>query len=79
MDYPWHYSRKVEMTYPSNFKLFYENDIRSVPALIYKEANAKMIDVNPNSNGTHWQISLRPVESWVSRSLVLIPWIYLSI
>jgi len=52
------------MTYPSNFKLFYENDIRSVPTLIYKEANAKMIDVNPNSNGTHWEISLRPVESW---------------
>ena len=70
MDYLRHYSRKVEMTYPSNFKLFYENDIRSVPTLIYKEANAKMIDVNPNSNGTHWEISLRPVESWVSRRIL---------
>jgi len=52
------------MTYPSNFKLFYENQIRSVPALIYKNADSKMIDVNPNSNDTHWQFSLRPVESW---------------
>ena len=53
------------MTYPSNFKLFYEKQIRSVPALIYKHANAKMIEINPNSNKTHWQMSLRPVESWV--------------
>ena len=53
------------MTYPSNFKLFYEKQIRSVPALIYKHANAKMIEINPNTNKTHWQMSLRPVESWV--------------
>ena len=58
---------KVEMTFPSNFKLFYENQIRSVPGLIYKRANTKMIDLNPNSNGTHWQMYLNPVHKWVPK------------
>ena len=64
---------KVEMTFPSNFKLFYENEIRSVPGLIYKRANSKMIDLNPNSNGTHWQMHLNPVQKWVPNSIRLVP------
>lgn len=54
----------VEMTYPSNFKIFYESNIKTVPTILLKNPESKMITVEPNDNQTHWEFDLRPIHEW---------------